>query len=759
MNATSPQHSLLTTFSSLALILASAQWQPAIHAQTKAAEEPTAVGNPAPLEDPDKKPDGEIIQLEKFSVTTSVGRYHESTSAMAAKVPLELKELAGSLQVFNSNALMDRNAVTLQDVYTYIIGMNQVQPNANGFTFRGFSAAGSSTQNINFDGLMGTTSSKGALNTENVDRVEFLKGPNSVLYGQMKPGGMLNIVTKMPQPKQETKIRTSFITYWGRYNGFGDKTGFVGSIDTTGPIDQAKHWLYRVIVAGSDLSPFRNNDYTHSYYFYPSLTYKWSDDTYLTLKGEFINEKRHADDFLQPLSFNPNLIAQYNVSYQEQADYAKDTGRAFSLFFTTKFKNNWTLRLNSRATFHRDYLKQIGSRTTNPTLRNPIQNSVVNRRLVVTENEHNYHFTDLSLYGKIGPQDFEHTPLVGVYGGTELFNNHRWANGPAAGTLNLFHPVLGVTPYPALGTGALQQDQPYTAFSGYVSDQIRIKKRWHVSLGTRYEQQISRLIDQIPGTAARMDQFVSKQTSQAGVVYDITDSFSAYGSWSESFVPSDVSVLDETGKSGFPSETGKQYEAGFKLETLNKKLFATLAAYEITRENVAVASGLQLPDGRAYFRIDGQQKSKGVELETQWLPLPNWQFQGGLALNKASVTKSVTNPISVGKDLVNAPRVTANFWTRYNFPAGKLKGFGVGLGVIRVGDQYAGTPSATNGGYYKVKGWTRVDTAYYYKWRKYEFTLDIKNMLDEKYILAAFNATTLVPGEPRKFTFSATRRF
>src|ERR1700736_1322694 len=72
----------------------------------------------------------EPIKLNTFEVKTLLGRYHEDTSSTATKIPMELKEVAGSLQVFNANALMDRNAVTLQDVYTYIIGMNQVQPNS-----------------------------------------------------------------------------------------------------------------------------------------------------------------------------------------------------------------------------------------------------------------------------------------------------------------------------------------------------------------------------------------------------------------------------------------------------------------------------------------------------------------------------------------------------------------------------------------------------------------------------------------------------
>ncbi|MDB6127961.1 MAG: ferrichrome-iron receptor, partial [Verrucomicrobia bacterium] len=547
----------------------------------------------------------------------------------------------------------------------------------------------------------------------------------------------------------------------GHYNSFGQKAGFVGSFDTTGPIDEEKHWLYRLIAAGADLSPFRNLAYDHDYYIYPSLTYKWSKNTYITFKGEILNETRHADDNLQPLLNNPNLVAEYNISYQEPMDRTKDVGESFSTFFTTKWADNWTLRFNNRITWHDDILRQIGSRTTAPTARTPIENSVANRRYVYTDNGHRYDFADLSLYGTIGPRSFEHTPIIGIYGGSEYFDNHRLANGPTVATVNLFHPVLGlITAYPAEGVGALDLKQPLSTFSWYVSDQIRIHERLHLSIGTRYEQQISTLTDSInPATQPRLDQFVSLQTSQAGAVFDLTQSLSVYASWSQSFVPADVSVLDENGKSGFPSETGEQYETGLKFESPNKNFYASLAVYEIKRQNVAVGSGLQLPDGRAYFRIDGEQTSKGLEFETQWLPIPNWQFQGGFAYNKATITASAVSPISVGKDLANAPRRSANLWTRYNFPSGPLKGFGAGLGLIYVDSQYAGSPSATNGAYFKVDGWSRVDTAFYYKWHNYDFALDIKNMVDKKYIIAAFNATTLIPGDPRKFTFSVTRKF
>ena len=75
--------------------------------------------------------------------------------------------------------------------------------------------------------------------------------------------------------------------------------GYIGSIDTTGPVDEAKHWQYRLVMSGQDLHPFRRGDYERDFYLYPSLTYQWSKETYVTVKVEDIQEKRRLDDGLR----------------------------------------------------------------------------------------------------------------------------------------------------------------------------------------------------------------------------------------------------------------------------------------------------------------------------------------------------------------------------------------------------------------------------------------------------------------------------
>jgi len=119
--------------------------------------------------------------------------------------------------------------------------------------------------------------------------------------------------------------------------------------------------------------------------------------------------------------------------------------------------------------------------------------------------------------------------------------------------------------------------------------------------------------------------------------------------------------------------------------------------------------------------------------------------QGGFALGKAFVASSVKNPQTIGLDLVNAPRVSGNLWTRYNVPGGPFKGLGFGTGLIYSGKSWGGDPSSTV--YFPVSSWARVDSAIFYKWHRYELALNLQNPLDRKYIQAAQTATILIPGD------------
>ena len=732
-----------------------------------------------------------VIELEAFKVTAAIGSYHQSTSSMATKLPMEMKEIPSSLSILNATAIKDRNTVSLTDVFTYVTGASQSQNNINGFSFRGFPNTGSYTQNIQFDGLQGATLQKAGSTAANVDSLEFLKGPNGVLYGQMNPGGLLNMVTKSPKEKSETNVRVTLGSFWGR-DTLGDKFTETLSLDNTGPVFRSKHLFYRVVVDTSHNPSSRPGNFNSGISIYPSLTYKWNNETSFTLKGETSKYTRRQDDGMVPIftsgvaygdtAVAPWTTAPLNTVYNDLKDRGLDYGSALSAFFKTALPFGWQLRIQGRSVWHIDQVRELTVNNANvysPTARFATGGSLLRRQYNNVRNGHRYNFGDANAYRAFGPEKFKNTVIIGLGGGAEVFYNSRLAFGPnqtrtpVNQTITLYNPVLDQFDYPPDGTGVTAQNTYQTSFGQYLSDQIKIGKRLHVSLGLRHDRQKVNGLDKLRAATTAFAHDTGAITKQAGAVFDVTSALSVYGSWSQSFKPSTLIAFDINGNSEFPPEAGEQYEAGVKFETADKKLNITFATYQITRSNVVVASGTNftaaqiaaLPPevashitvGQAISRVDGEQKSTGFELEARWQPFPHWQLQGGIAHSKAIINASITNPTTVGQDLANAPRDTANFWTRYNFPTGGLKGLGMGLGVIYVGKAWAGDPSTFV--YYRLPAWTRVDGSLYYKWKHYDMALNIQNLMDKRYIGSAQSAITLNPGDQRKLTFSVSTKF
>ncbi len=725
-----------------------------------------------PATGPSDTADG-VVKLDAFNVTAAIGTYHQSTSSMATKVPTDLKELSSSLSILNASAISDRNAVTLTDVFGYVVGATSSQGAINGFSFRGFPNTGSYTQNIQFDGLMGATLKKAGASAANVDSLEFLKGPNGVLYGQMNPGGLLNIVTKNPREIESTDVRFTVGTFAGAFNSFGDRTTETASIDNTGPLGNSKHMFYRLIVDAESSPNSRPNSYDRSYSIFPSFTYKWTPETYFTVKVEDAEDGRHQDDGIIPIFTNGTAFgrtayyttAPYNTVYDDNKDKADDRGEAFSTYFHAMLPGDFTLRIQTRAVWHLDTVRELTVNNANvfsPTAKFATPTSLLRRQYNYVKNGHRYDYGDMNIFRVFGPEKFSNTVIAGTGAGGEFFGNSRLAFGPnqlATQTVTLINPVTDQYDYPADGTGATNQLTYQTAFGQYLSDQIKIFDKAHLSGGIRHDEQKVHGGDTLKPSTSLFSTQLSAYTKQVGLVYDLTKDLSPYASYSQSLKPQTNIAFDINGNSTFPPESGEQYEAGLKFDTPSKDLNVTLAFYEINRTNVVVASGTNFTVatgnaqvGQAISRLDGEQQSRGMEVETQYQPFPNWQIQTGFAYSKAIIKASITNPQTVGLDLANAPRTSGNVWTRYNFANGNLKGLGVGMGMIYVGKAWAGDP--TTSVYYNLSGYVRFDGSMYYKWGRYNVALNVQNLADRRYISGAQSALTLNVGEQRKFTLS-----
>ncbi len=720
-----------------------------------------------------------VLHLDTYTVTTTVGTYREATTTAGSKTPMNTQDVAGTVQVLNASFIEDKQARSLEDLYPYIVGMTRESTAASGFALRGFSNNFTDTMlnNVQFDGLPGGASRFGSPSTANVDRVEVLKGPSSVINGVMDPGGIINIISKQPSAKPAHSVLVTLASFAGQGSALARDLSLMTTLDSTGPLDGKGRWLYRFIASYEDLSGFRQFDFGRNYYLYPSLTYRLNPDTEITLKSETNRQRRHAsqDTYLAaPFRLIANVPSDHTLSYTDRSDTEYDRAETYNLAFSHRFENQWMLKLNIRTVQHGDGRALPESHRLVSAW--PVEESSIIQRYRNSINTRRYAYYDLNIHGETGPEMFQHTLLFGLNAGYETHDFRRLFSVDLPGAINVYHPVHDVRPKPyELGVTDLTDNQPQDAVSkyynggAYVSDQMRLGGHWRASAGLRYEYYDMKYYDTafLKRTSVVVNPGQTNQpgitVSSLGLIYQPGERASLYASYSQSFKPTPpqsapLPTPAHPAADILPSEKASQFECGTKLDLLDHKLEILLSLYDIKREGATQVIPLFYDSvTNAYLFRQTSQESRGVELSLNYQPRPYCQMQLGYSFDNAKITDSA-DPTVLGARVPNAPRHSANFWGRFNVPDGMLRGFGVGLGLIFTGDR-PGLLSNIAANSLQIPSNFRADLAFYYRWKHGDLGLNITNLLDKSYIASADNELDVVPGAPRKITVSARYAF
>ena len=708
---------------------------------------------------------GAKAELEEVVVTSTIDTYAERTTAIGSKTPVDMKEVPATIQVLNESFIADKLASSLEDLYPYVVGMTRESPAAAGFTLRGYTNNSTNVliNNLTTDGLPGGASRFGSPPTAYVERVEVLKGPSSVLYGSMNPGGLINIVTKSPLDKSYNSVFVSGAGYQGSQGKNG--TGYLGSIDSTGPIDSDGKWLYRFIASYEDAPAWRQYDWARNHYFFPSLTYRITDDTEVTFKVEIHRETRFAiqdQALVAPGNLVANVPRDHSLVYQDPDNEAYDRGDVYNFVGSHRFQNDWNAKLSYRYVDHVDGRELLENRSINVTT--PLIDSTITQRLRNTRNTRRYQYADFNLYGDVGPDSFKNTLLLGLSAGyeTHTFRRRLFQNVIGA-PISVYNPVHELTTYPTTnsttGAGPSQIGvSEYYNYSAYASDSIHLGDHWITSLGLRWEKYDTEYYDSavlVPsGAVINPGQTNNTQSTvpSIGLVYAPTGQLSLYASYAESFKPTPPNSVAIGAPQPDP-ETASQKEIGVKADFMDRRLGVLLSFYDIERNDVVepVPNVFDPATGIQVYR-SLSNSSKGAELSINYQPVENWQTQVGFSYNDAEVTDSAAANL-VDAKLANAPRQSGNLWTRYNVPEGVLTGFGVGLGIVYTGERNA----VVDNRYPQmltIPSNTRYDASLYYQWNRIDFAINVNNAADRSYIAGGDAPTNLTPGAPRKITAS-----
>ena len=673
-----------------------------------------------------------------FTADTAMGTLKLDTPL--ADVPLAVQSYTGSFM----KAIESTN---VGDLYNYTTGVSRSGNTGIDFVIRGVRA--SNDGNIQYNGLPGLAARFGSPSTANVERIEVLKGPSSVLYGQAQPGGMINIITKKPQAERANVLDVRSGTFFGAGPGFGDRNKGHVAADFTGPVDRNRKLLYRFVGSYDDANDFRAYAKNKDLYLVPSVSWLGWTGAVVNVELEYRRTRTALDSGLAAPNNDITLVAPIGVRYQEPADYLNENGKTATFSLKKAFAAGLTWTLNFRNVWHADDTKGFENVGT-------LGLTTVTRRDRHQINSRRYNYVDNTLAKSLVTGPIRQKLLFGLNEGYLLtdFDRLQFATGSIL-NVNLYNPAYGDAGLPSK-PDTHRLDSVWDS-AGYVNDQIDLSRQWKALVGLRYARRDSNEQE------LRINPYVKNKSSQAvlplaGLVFEPNRTWSLYGSVATSFTPPPPGAVDAHGNNPFVPEHARQFEGGVKANLNGGRREASLSWFNITKDDVLITLVAQAINDQI-----GQERSRGLEATFTERILNNWQVISGYAFTDSKVTKD-SDPVRIGSLIPNAARHSANLWTRYDIERGVLHGLGLGLGLIYTGDRAGTIPASTSTlPVLRLPSYFRTDLGVYWVASRYEITALIVNLLDEQYYESNLGTSTtslnIRPGAPRAATVSMRVKF
>jgi len=705
----------------------------------------------APSSDLTSQPDSTVSRQKPVKVPEIVVKevrerddaktYVADEASTATRTDTPVKDVPQSIQVITRKVIEEQRTFRLQHSLENVSGINATDSGSSlydNLIIRGFSATSRSYYR---NGLLDPFAQFMPADTYNVRRLEVLKGPAAVLYGQGDPGGIINVVTNKPLADAAYSASTTI----GNFNFYRSE------LDATGPLNQSKTVLYRLNVAGqraNSFIDFANRDLAA---IAPSVTWLLGSRTTLTIDADYMRRWSN-DPYGLPAegtvwgNNNGNISRNRSVTMGEFSTFNRTSYR-IGYDLTHQFNDKWSIRNAYRHSLVEDDRNNFYAAPDSLDL----DQRTLNRIQVLQPAIARYHAHSMvtNVVGHVRLLDMDHTLLTGVELRQEKTDQFIFS-GDSAPALDLFAPNYSLAPAPALGTifqGSFQADNKTAAV--YVQDQVALLPNLKFMGGLRFDY-----VHQSTQSATASDASDNHAVSpRLGLVYQPVEPLSLYTSWTKGFQPNSPSSFNPNG-SLFKPERSTQYEVGAKAFMLDRRISATLAWFHLTRENLLTPSADPALSALGYSVQTGEQRSQGIELDVAALVMPGWNIIAGYAYTDAEVTKD-NDPGLLHKRLANVPYNKFTLWSTYHVQDGALKGFGFGGGLFAYGSRNA----SMFGDPIEMPSYIRADAALYYNhelqagnWlgaKAVNVAFNVRNLLDQRYVATSYNGSSFFfYGEP-----------
>lgn len=660
--------------------------------------------------------DEDVTQLETMTV---LGETYRNT---ATKTSLEPEETPQAITIITKDEMDLRGVSTVSEALRYSSGVNtELRGGAvtrlDLFNIRGF------INYTNFyDGLpllFNGWNLQPQIDAAAVEQVEVFKGPTSVLYGNIPPGGMVNIIAKTPQSEPANTVSVSTGTNSLKEVNF-DTTGQIGDSNVN----------YRIVGMAKQRDGQAETSEDERYLIAPSFDWQATDNTLVNVNVYYQNDPSAGIYTTVPAAGsvldNPlgSLSPDTYLGDKNWNTYEREV-LMIGYKILHDFNNNWQFLQNARYMTADSYQEN--------TYNSPLaaDNRTIGRNAYLTDEDSTSFVIDNQLSGYVAHGNFEHNLLLGLdYQYLDSDVKYKDTLGYSL-TQDIFNPNHNRIDRDALKFAYQQALDIKTKQLGvYFQDQLRYNNlvmiaglRWD-----KYESDTNTVSDYLGTVTPSKEKLDENNVSfRVGALYELDFGLSPYLTYSESFEP--IAGADASGKAFDPS-TGHQWELGFKYAPLGGDVSGNLALFHITKKN-AILTDPNNPYAPQYQA--GEVVSQGAELEAKWQATP----QADLTLNYTYINMEIKEDSyyhQEGKTPVWVPEQTASLWANYYYE-GTLTGLRTSAGVRYVGKTEMDAQNSD-----QVPDYTLVDLAASYDLSAASQSLDgasvtlsASNIFDEEY--------------------------
>lgn len=701
---------------------------------------------------------------ELKEVVVRIGGSINHGTARIGKSSIPVMDLPQAVTLIGQTTIENQQAQRLSDVIKNVNGVYLGGARASTqetFYGRGYNLGNTNTFKNGFRVNSGTMPEMSAIET-----VEVLKGSAALLYGNVAPGGIINMVTKKPK----------FVFGGAVSMRIGSFDLYKPTADIYGPI--SKTIAYRVNGTYEKANSYRDVVNSERVYVNPSLLFKLGEKTKLVVQGDYLKHDFTPDFGIGTLSSNSDTRViggkivtpvSRNTFFGAPWQYAKTEQLTASFELTHQLNQNWEINaLGGYQNYERDYfsLERVQANV----------NGRFARPLGKTNNKQDYYTGQVFLNGNFKTGSIAHKLLFGADVESDKTTNLTASFTPNStyDTINLINPNAYVarTDMPTNWSWNTSSESPVTRFGAYVQDLINLSPKLKVLAGIRWSFQQADAVtttyklrnDSIGFGAIKIDKAFSPRV---GLVYQPTNRTSVFASYSNSFSPNTGRDIYEN---ALKPSIIDQFELGIKNDLFNGMLSANLTLYRIINNNL---SQMALVDRNGnentntnLRELTGQTTSDGIEVDLKSQPIKGWDIIGGYSYNYMRYTKTTGKNGSFveGERLVNNPAHTANATTFYTIQDGAVKGLKLGAGIYYVGKRNAGwnTTYLANGSLndrlFQVKGFTTVDVSAGYTYKKLSLMAKLANITDTFNYYVHENYS-INPIPPRNFVVTAAFKF